>query len=46
MGKGQQRSNRETKKPKKEKPKVVATAGMSSTAAVKRNSFAGGKKKG
>jgi len=28
MAKGEQRSNRETKKPKKEKPKVLATAGM------------------
>ncbi|MDA0702254.1 MAG: hypothetical protein O3A96_03300 [Proteobacteria bacterium] len=46
MSKGQQRSNREAKKPKKEKPKVVATAGMSSTAAAKPNSFTRGKKKG
>jgi hypothetical protein len=28
MAKGQMRSNKEAKKPKKEKPKVVATAGM------------------
>lgn len=46
MSKGQQRSNREAKKPKKEKPKVLATAGMSSASATKLNSFAGGKKKG
>jgi hypothetical protein len=46
MSKGQQRSNREAKKPKKEKPKVVATAGMSSATAAKPNSFSGGKKKG
>jgi len=39
MAKGQMRSNKETKKPKKEKPKVLATAGMSATAPV------GGKKK-
>ena len=29
MAKGQMRSNKEAKKPKKEKPKVAATAGMS-----------------
>ncbi|WP_291388387.1 MULTISPECIES: hypothetical protein [unclassified Devosia] len=28
MAKGQMRSNKEAKKPKKEKPKVLATAGM------------------
>jgi hypothetical protein len=28
MAKGQMKSNKETKKPKKEKPKVLATAGM------------------
>ncbi len=28
MAKGQIRSNKEAKKPKKEKPKVLATAGM------------------
>lgn len=28
MAKGQLRSNKEAKKPKKEKPKVVATAGV------------------
>jgi hypothetical protein len=28
MAKGQLRSNKEAKKPKKEKPKVLATAGM------------------
>jgi hypothetical protein len=33
MAKGQLRSNKEAKKPKKEKPKVVATPGLSSTAA-------------
>lgn len=32
MAKGQIRSNKEAKKPKKEKPKVVATAGLSTTA--------------
>lgn len=39
MAKGQMRSNKEAKKPKKEKPKVLATAGMSNQAAP------GGKKK-
>jgi hypothetical protein len=29
MAKGQLRSNKEQKKPKKEKPKVLATAGLS-----------------
>ncbi|WP_291390051.1 hypothetical protein [Devosia sp.] len=29
MAKGQLRSNKEAKKPKKEKPKVLATAGLS-----------------
>jgi hypothetical protein len=33
MAKGQMRSNKEAKKPKKEKPKVLATAGMSPTTA-------------
>ena len=28
MAKGQMKSNKEAKKPKKEKPKVLATAGM------------------
>ena len=28
MAKGRMRSNKEAKKPKKEKPKVLATAGM------------------
>ena len=28
MAKSQMKSNKETKKPKKEKPKVLATAGM------------------
>ena len=28
MAKGQMKSNKETKKPKKEKPKVLATAGI------------------
>ncbi len=32
MAKGQLRSNKEAKKPKKEKPKVLATAGMNNTA--------------
>jgi hypothetical protein len=32
MAKGQMRSNKEAKKPKKEKPKVVATAGLSQPA--------------
>jgi hypothetical protein len=31
MAKGQMRSNKEAKKPKKEKPKVLATAGMTPT---------------
>jgi hypothetical protein len=39
MAKGQVRKNKETKKPKKEKPKVLATAGMNNTMA------AAGKKK-
>ncbi len=42
MAKGQQRSNREAKKPKKVKPKVSATA--NSTVAAKPGSS--GKKKG
>jgi hypothetical protein len=29
MAKGQMKSNKEAKKPKKEKPKVLATAGLS-----------------
>jgi hypothetical protein len=33
MAKGQLRSNKEAKKPKKEKPKVVAPASMGSTTA-------------
>jgi hypothetical protein len=33
MAKGQIRSNKEAKKPKKEKPKVLATAGMTPAAA-------------
>ena len=33
MAKSQMKSNKETKKPKKEKPKVLATAGMSPTIA-------------
>jgi hypothetical protein len=32
MAKGQLRSNKEAKKPKKEKPKVLATAGMNNPA--------------
>jgi hypothetical protein len=39
MAKGQIKKNKEAKKPKKEKPKVLATAGMANMAA------AGGKKK-
>lgn len=31
MAKGQLRGNKEAKKPKKEKPKVLATAGMGAT---------------
>jgi len=31
MAKGQMKSNKETKKPKKEKPKVLATAGLTSS---------------
>lgn len=33
MAKGQMKSNKETKKPKKEKPKVLATAGMNNPVA-------------
>ena len=33
MAKGQMKSNKEAKKPKKEKPKVLATAGLSPAAA-------------
>ena len=33
MAKGQIRSNKEAKKPKKEKPKVLATAGLQATTA-------------
>lgn len=33
MAKGQLRSNKEAKKPKKEKPKVPATTGLSNTIA-------------
>jgi hypothetical protein len=33
MAKGQMRSNKEAKKPKKEKPKTVATAGLAPAAA-------------
>jgi len=33
MAKGQIRSNKEAKKPKKEKPKVLATAGLGTTTA-------------
>ena len=33
MAKGKIRSNKEAKKPKKEKPKVLATAGMTPTTA-------------
>ncbi len=33
MAKGQLRKNKEAKKPKKEKPKVLATAGLSTPAA-------------
>jgi hypothetical protein len=40
MAKGQMKSNKEAKKPKKEKPKVLATAGMTPGGAP-----AGGKKK-
>jgi hypothetical protein len=32
MAKGQMRSNKEAKKPKKEKPKVLATAGLAPAA--------------
>ena len=32
MAKGQIRSNKEAKKPKKEKPKVLATAGLNNPA--------------
>lgn len=43
MAKGEQRSNREAKKPKKEKPKTIAAAPSSLTAAVAKT--AGGAKK-
>jgi hypothetical protein len=33
MAKGQLRSNKEAKKPKKEKPKVLATAGLNNPTA-------------
>jgi len=33
MAKGQLRSNKEAKKPKKEKPKVLATAGLQNSTA-------------
>jgi hypothetical protein len=33
MAKGQLRSNKEAKKPKKEKPKVLATAGLNNQVA-------------
>ncbi len=33
MAKGQIKSNKEAKKPKKEKPKVLATAGLGTTTA-------------
>jgi hypothetical protein len=33
MAKGQMKSNKEAKKPKKEVPKVAATAGLGSTSA-------------
>ena len=33
MAKGQMRSNKEAKKPKKEKPKVLATAGLGTATA-------------
>ena len=47
MAKGQQRSNREKKKPKKEKPKTLATAGMSAqTGSAKPGLFARDKSKG
>lgn len=46
MSKGQQRSNREAKKPKKEKPKTSGPAAASSTGAAKPGVFARDKKKG
>ncbi len=33
MAKGQMKSNKEAKKPKKEKPKVLATAGLGTSTA-------------
>jgi hypothetical protein len=45
MSKGQQKSNREAKKPKKEKPKVLATAGMASGAPYKPSAGAAPKPK-
>lgn len=44
MGKGQ-KSNRETKKPKKVKPKTLATAGMTPTGSQKLGSGTGAKPK-
>jgi hypothetical protein len=44
MAKGQQKGNRETKKPKKEKVKVIAAAPSQKTAGWQ-PTFAGGKKK-
>lgn len=36
MAKGQMKSNKETKKPKKEQPKVLATANSNTTAPAKK----------
>ena len=46
MAKGQMRSNREAKKPKKEKPKGGATAGTVTSVMAKPGGPSGGKKKG
>jgi hypothetical protein len=45
MAKGQQRSNREAKKPKKVKPKGVAPAASSATPQPKPDSWVSSKKK-
>jgi hypothetical protein len=45
MAKGQQRSNREIKKPKKDKPKAGAQTSFLSTASPKKNPVMPGNKK-
>ena len=46
MAKGQLRGNKEAKKPKKEKPKVLATAGMGQGAGGTSGPVSLGEKKG